>query len=112
MVNKAIIASIMVMSAIGFSTGLNAAQEYITSESFGVMSSNGTIRGMLTDSKQNKEGVLNLISEEGYRLVLSPNMLIMSDTSRKIRFAIRVTDNYAEMGFFDKDQKVLKMFRY
>ena len=109
---KTIAFGIMAMSVIGFATGLNAAQEYITSESFGVMSSNGAVRALLMDSKQNKEGVLNLISEEGYRLVLSPNMLIMSDTSRKIRFAIRVTDNYAEMGFFDKDQKVLKMFRY
>jgi len=109
---KTIAFGIMAMSVIGFATGLNAAQKYITSESFSIVSSNGTIRGLLIDSKENKEGVLNLISEEGYRLVLSPNMLIMSDTSKKIRFAIRVTDNYAEMGFFDKDQKVLKMFRY
>ena len=112
MVNKAIIASIMAMSAIGFATGLNAAQEYVVAQRFGVASHDNKPHGILFSSKEHGEGMLTLSNNNGQSSLMSSNMLMMTDTNNKARLIIRVTDDGAEMAFLDKNEKILKKFSF
>ena len=109
---KTIAFGIMAMSVIGFATGLNAAQEYVLAQRFGVASHDNKPHGILFSSKEHGEGMLTLNNNNGQSSLMSSNMLMMTDTNNKARLIIRVTDDGAEMAFLDKNEKILKKFSF